>query len=244
MDDRLQGRIALVTGASRGIGREIALELARCGADVAVNYRSDAQAADSICVRIKELGRRAVAVRANVALTGEVERMVETVRRELGPVTVLVNNAGIGTRRSLEEIDEKDWDAMLAVNLKGPFLVTQAVLADMLAAAWGRIIGLSSVAAQLGGVVGPHYAASKGGVIGLMHFYAARLAGKGITANAIAPGPIATDMAAALPELKPERQPVGRLGTVEEIASVAAMLACNGFITGQTIGVNGGLYLN
>jgi 3-oxoacyl-[acyl-carrier protein] reductase len=164
-------------------------------------------------------------------------------RQELGPITILVNNAGIGMVRSIEEITEQDWDEMLAVNLKAPFLVTQAVLPDMRTARWGRIIGLSSVAAQLGGVVGPHYAASKGGVIGLMHYYAAHLAKEGITANAIAPGPISTDMVAGLPGLRPEHIPVGRFGTTDEIAAVAVMLACNGYITGQTINVNGGRYL-
>jgi len=117
------------------------------------------------------------------------------------------------------------------------------VLPDMRAARWGRIINLSSVAAQMGGVVGPHYAASKAGVLGLTHYYAAHLAREGITANAIAPGPISTDMASALPQLTPESLPVGRFGTVEEVAQVAVMLATNGFITGQTINVNGGRYL-
>ncbi|MDA8165618.1 MAG: SDR family oxidoreductase, partial [Desulfobacteraceae bacterium] len=165
-------------------------------------------------------------------------------RRELGPVTILVNNAGLGTMRTIEEITAPDWDRMLAVNLKGPFLLTQAVLPDMRAARWGRIISISSVAAKVGGVVGPHYAASKAGVIGLMHYYAAHLAGEGITANTIAPGPVSTDMSGALPGLRPELQPVGRFGTVEEIAEVAAMLALNGYITGQTINVNGGRYLS
>jgi 3-oxoacyl-[acyl-carrier protein] reductase len=131
---------------------------------------------------------------------------------------------------------------MLGVNLKGTFLVTQAVLPDMRAAHWGRIISLSSAAAQTGGVVGPHYAASKGGIIGLMHYYAAHLAKEGITANTIAPGPISTDMAAALPQLRPDVIPVGRFGTPGEIAGVAVLLAFNGYLTGQTINVNGGRY--
>jgi 3-oxoacyl-[acyl-carrier protein] reductase len=169
--------------------------------------------------------------------------MVETARREMGPITILVNNAGIGLARPIDQITEEDWDQMLAVNLKAPFLVTQAVLPYMRRARWGRIIALSSVAAQLGGVIGPHYAASKGGVVGLMHYYAAQLAGEGITANAIAPGPISTDMIEALPNLRPDLIPVGRFGSAEEVAQVAVMLACNGYITGQTINVNGGRYL-
>jgi 3-oxoacyl-[acyl-carrier protein] reductase len=169
--------------------------------------------------------------------------MVELIRRELGPITILVNNAGIGMARTIEDITEKDWDEMLAVNLKAPFLVTQAVVPEMRTAKWGRIIGLSSAAAQMGGVVGPHYAASKGGIIGLMHYYAAHLAKEGITANAIAPGPISTDMATLLPQLRPDLIPVGRFGTAGEVAEVAVILACNGYITGQTININGGRYL-
>lgn len=243
MSDQLSGRIALVTGASRGIGRAIAVALAQKGADVAVNYHSNESAALDVGAHIRNLGRRALPVRGDVAQASDVARIVEMVRRELGPITILVNNAGIGMVRTIEDITEKDWDEMLAVNLKASFLVTQAVVPDMRAARWGRIIGLSSVAAQMGGVVGPHYAASKGGIVGLMHYYAAHLAREGITANAIAPGPISTDMAAGLPQLRPDLIPVGRFGTAEEVAEVAAMLACNGYITGQTINVNGGRYL-
>lgn len=244
MSNELCGRIALVTGASRGIGRAIAVALAQTGADVAVNYHHNEDAALTVCARIREIGRRSVPAQGNVAKAPEVERLVETVHRELGPITILVNNAGIGTMRSIEDMTEQDWDGMLEINLKAPFLVTQAVLPDMRAARWGRIINLSSVAAQMGGAVGPHYAASKGGVIGLMHYYAAHLAAEGITANAIAPGPISTDMIAGLPQLRPDLIPVGRFGTTEEIATVAVMLACNGYLTGQTINVNGGRYLS
>jgi 3-oxoacyl-[acyl-carrier protein] reductase len=243
MVNELTGRIALVTGASRGIGRAIAVALARTGADVAVNYHSDESAAREVCAQIRGIGRRALPVQGDVARASDVAHMVEMVRRELGPITILVNNAGIGMVRTIEDVTEKDWDEMLAVNLKAPFLVTQAVLPDMRTAQWGRIIGLSSVAAQMGGIVGPHYSASKGGIVGLMHYYAAHLAKEGITANAISPGPISTDMGAALPQLRPDLIPVGRFGTVEEIAEVAVMLARNGYITGQTINVNGGRYL-
>jgi len=243
MSNELDGRIALVTGASRGIGRAIAVALAHTGADVAVNYHNSESAAQDVCAQIREVGRRAILVQGNVARASDVAQMVEQIHLELGPITILVNNAGIGLARTSEEITEQDWDEMLAINLKAPFLVTQAVLPDMRAARWGRIIGLSSVAAQMGGVVGPHYAASKAGIIGLMHYYSANLAKEGITANAIAPGPISTDMAAALPQLRPELMPVGRFGTAEEVAEVALMLACNGYITGQTININGGRYL-
>lgn len=240
--DLLNGRVALVTGSSRGIGRAIALALAREGADIAVNYRNNGEMANEVCVEIEKLGRRAVKVKADVANEAEVTSMIKTIRRELGPISILVNNAGIGRIRSIEEITEADWDDMVATNLKAAFLVTQTVLPDMRARRWGRIIGLSSVAAQMGGVVGPHYAASKGGVQSLMHYYAGHLAKEGITANSIAPGPVSTDMAAELPQLKPETIPVGRFGTPDEIAEVAVMLVCNGYITGQTINVNGGRY--
>jgi 3-oxoacyl-[acyl-carrier protein] reductase len=240
--DHLNGRVALVTGASRGIGRAIALALAREGADIAVNYRSNEGAAAEVCAEVERLGRKAIMVKADVANETEVTAMIKTIRRELGPISILVNNAGIGRMRSIDEITEADWDEMVATNLKATFLVTQTVLPDMRARRWGRIIGLSSVAAQMGGVVGPHYAASKGGVQGLMHYYAGNLAKEGITAISVAPGPVATDMAAELPQLKPESIPIGRFGTPDEIAEVAVMLACNGYITGQTINVNGGRY--
>jgi len=243
MHKELNGRIALVTGASRGIGRAIAVALGRLGADVAVNYRENESDARRVCDQLRDEGVRAFPVQGDVAQSADVDRMITRIRRELGPVTILVNNAGIGKVRTIEEMSRQDWDETLAINLTASFLVTQAVLPDMRAAGWGRIIGLSSAAAQVGGVVGPHYAASKAGIIGLMHYYAAHLAGEGITANTIAPGPVTTDMSAALPQLRPDLIPVGRFGTVEEVAEVAAMLVCNGFITGQTINVNGGRYL-
>ncbi len=244
MKKELAGRIALVTGASRGIGRAIAIALAGAGADVAVNYRSKADEARKVCREIEKLGRRGIAVQADVGRTTAVAGLVERVQREFGTVAILVNNAGVGRMRTIEEITEEDWDEMLAVNLKAAFLATQAVLPAMRAAGWGRIINISSVAAQMGGVVGPHYAASKAGILGLMRYYAAHLAREGITVNAIAPGPIDTDMLAALPQLRPDLIPVGRLGTAEEVADAALMLARNGYITGQTIGVNGGRYIS
>ncbi len=242
MGKELGGRIALVTGASRGIGRAISTALAGAGADVAVNYRSNEGEARKVCREIEGLGRRSIAVQADVGRTAEVTGLVERVQRELGAVSILVNNAGVGGLRTIEEITEEDWDGMLAVNLKAAFLATQAVLPAMRAARWGRIINISSVAAQMGGVVGPHYAASKAGILGLTRYYTAHLAREGITVNAIAPGPITTDMLASLPELRPDLIPVGRLGRAEEVADAALMLARNGYITGQTININGGWY--
>ncbi len=244
MSNELQGKVALVTGASRGIGRAIAIALAHAGADVAVNFVSREADARKVCLEIKSIGRRTLAVRADVSVSTEVAKMVEQIEKELGPISILVNNAGISRPQPVDQITERDWDEILTVNLKSMFLVTQAALAGMRKRRWGRIINLSSVAAQLGGVVGPHYAASKAGCLGLTHSYAALLAGEGITANAIAPALIETEMVTGNLKATPERIPLGRFGNVEEVAAVAVMLACNGYITGQTINVNGGWYMS
>jgi 3-oxoacyl-[acyl-carrier protein] reductase len=242
--DDITGKVALVTGASRGIGRAIAVALARAGADVAVNFRSREAEAQAVAREIGSLGRRSIAVRADVSRSEEVEGVVKTVETELGATAILVNNAGVSRPQALAEISERDWDELIAVNLKSCFLVTQAVLPAMRARRWGRIINLSSVAAQLGGVVGPHYAASKAGILGLTHSYAALLAKEGITANAIAPALILTEMVTSNLRARADLIPVGRLGEVEEVAEVAVMLARNGYLTGQTISVNGGWYMS
>lgn len=187
--DSLTGKIALVTGASRGIGKAIAISLAKAGCDIAVNYRTKEQEAQEVCDMIQKLGRRAVAVGADVSKSQDVNRMIDIVEKELGTISILVNNAGIAKTKTIAEITEKDWDEMMDINLKSAFLVSQRVLPNMRAKKWGRIINLSSVAAQMGGVVGPHYSASKAGVIGLTHSYAILLAKEGITVNTIAPVP-------------------------------------------------------
>jgi 3-oxoacyl-[acyl-carrier protein] reductase len=244
MMNELADNIALVTGSSRGIGRAIALALANAGADVVVNYRVHESEARQVSQQIEEFGHRSLAICADVSITSEVTSLIRTIETELGLVTILVNNAAIARPQPLEEITEQDWDELITVNLKSVFLVTQAVLPNMRAQRWGRIINLSSVAAQLGGVVGPHYAASKAGIIGLTHSYACLLAKEGVTVNAIAPALIATDMVTNNLKATPERIPVGRFGSVEEVAEVAVMLARNGYITGQTINVNGGWYMS
>jgi 3-oxoacyl-[acyl-carrier protein] reductase len=240
----LDGKVALVTGASRGLGRAIAIALAEAGADVAINYQFAAAAAKEVERSVQALGRRALLVQADVSNVTEVSRMVDAVERSLGAPLILVNNAGIARVQPLEEITERDWDEILTVNLKSVFLVTQRVLPAMRAAKFGRIINLSSVAAQVGGVVGPHYAASKAGMIGITHSYASLLAKEGITANAIAPALIDTDMVRANLRARKDIIPVGRFGESEEVASVAVMLASNAYITGQTINVNGGWYMS
>jgi len=244
MLDNLNGKVALVTGASRGIGRAVAIALGAAGADVAVNFHRQEAEAQKTCAAIKKAGRRAVAVKADVSQASEVVRMVAAVESELGPVDILVNNAGIVSHKPLAEITEADWDEMLAVNLKSAFLVTQQVLGGMRDRGWGRIMFLSSVAAQTGGITGPHYAASKAGVLGLTHSYARHLFKEGITVNALSPALIETDMVTANLKASPAAIPIGRFGTPEEVADVAVMLAKNGYITGQTININGGWYMS
>jgi 3-oxoacyl-[acyl-carrier protein] reductase len=240
----LNEKVALVTGASRGLGRAIALALAEAGADVGVNYREREREAAELGAAIEATGRRAVVLQADVSEAAAVDRLVSAVEQQLGPVTIVINNAGIARPQRVEDITESDFDDMIRVNLKSAFLVTQRVLSSMRAARFGRIINLTSVAAQVGGVVGPHYAASKAGMIGLTHGYANLLVREGITANAIAPALIETDMVRDNLLARRDVIPVGRFGHVDEVASVAVMLATNGYITGQTINVNGGWYMS
>jgi 3-oxoacyl-[acyl-carrier protein] reductase len=240
----LKNRVALVTGASRGIGAGIAIALAEAGADVAVNYRERVEAAEEVCAQIRALGRRSLAIQADVSVGSEVRSMVAEVERELGPIDILVNNAAIAFSRKLEEITEADWDLVLNVNAKSMFLVTQAVIAGMRQRKWGRIINLSSVAAQTGGAVGAHYAASKAAMIGFTHSCATAFVKEGITSNAIAPALIETDMVTNNPNASPSLIPMGHYGAVDDVTSIAVMLATNDYMTGQTISVNGGWYFS
>jgi 3-oxoacyl-[acyl-carrier protein] reductase len=239
----LKSRVALVTGASRGIGAGIAVALAAAGADVAINYREQGVAAQSVCAEIASLGQKAIALQADVSRAEEITRMVLEVEASLGKVDILVNNAAIAQPRPFEEITESEWDEILRVNLKSVFLVTQAVIAGMRKRKWGRIINLGSVAAQTGGAVGAHYAASKAGIIGLTHSCASSFIKDGITVNAIAPALIETDMVTSNPNASPRLIPMGHFGKVDDVASIAVMLAGNEYITGQTISVNGGWYM-
>jgi 3-oxoacyl-[acyl-carrier protein] reductase len=209
-----------------------------------VNYREREREAEEVGAAIEATGRRAVVLQADVSEAAAVDSLVSAVEQQLGPVTIVVNNAGIARPQRVEDITESDFDDMIRVNLKSAFLVTQRVLSSMRAARFGRIINLTSVAAQVGGVVGPHYAASKAGMIGLTHGYANLLVREGITANAIAPALIETDMVRDNLLARRDVIPVGRFGHVDEVASVAVMLATNGYITGQTINVNGGWYMS
>ena len=242
--ETLLGKFVLVTGGSRGIGAATCIALARAGCDVAVNFRTHAAEAEKVCAEIRGLGRRAVGIHADVSNSKEVRRMMAEIAEGFESVSILVNNAGVACPQKVEDITENDWDKLIDTNLKSAFLVTQAVLPAMRKHRWGRIINMSSVAAQTGGLVGPHYAASKAGMLGLTHSYASLLAKEGITVNTIAPALIATEMVTANPRATPDLIPVGRFGTPEEVAGVAVTLAENAYITGQTININGGWYFS
>ncbi len=238
----LKNKIALVTGASRGIGRAIALSLSRKGAKVAVNFHSSEKEAKALCSQIEEEGGIAIAVKADVSESTEVNTMLKEIKNRFGNVEILVNNAGIAKKQLIENVSAEDFDTTLKVNLRSGFLVTQAVLPAMRKQKWGRIIFISSVAAQTGGVVAVDYAASKAGQLGMMRHYAKNLAAEGITSNAISPALIETDMVKDLEGVNPEVIPVKRFGKVEEVASMALEIINNGYITGQTFNVDGGMY--
>jgi len=239
----LPGRIALVTGGGRGIGKAIALALADAGCDVAVNYVRRKADADASCEEIRAKGRRALAIKGDVSQSADVIALVSAVEAGMGAVDILVNNAGRVAFESIEQMTEASWNDIIQVNLSSVFLMTQAVLPGMRARKWGRIINLTSVAAQAGSMMAVHYSAAKAGVIAATKSYARMLAKEGVTVNAISPALIATEMVASNPNVKPDMIPVGRFGRVEECGDVAVLLAGNPYITGQTIGVNGGMYL-
>jgi 3-oxoacyl-[acyl-carrier protein] reductase len=237
----LKNRVALVTGGSRGIGEAIAIALAKAGAAVAINYRERSQEAAAVVENIQRNGGRAAAIAADVSLAGAVQGMISDVESRLGPIDILVNNAGIAVSRGLDDITEEDFDRTVAVNLKSAFLCTQGVLAGMRRRRWGRIVNISSIAARGAGSVSVAYNASKAGMEGLTRGYASRLAPEGVTVNAVAPGLIDTEMGKPLIEAGViARIPVGRSGTGEEIAQAVMLLVRDGYITGQTLAVNGG----
>jgi len=236
----LNGRIALVTGASRGIGAAIAIALAEAGAAVAVNYRERAGEADAVVAKIKDIGGRAVAIAADVSQAAAVASMVDRTASALGPIDILVNNAGMAIVRSIDDLTESDFDMTIATNLKSAFLCTQAVVPAMRAKKWGRIVNVSSGAARGAGAIGVHYNASKAGMEGLTRGYAARLVKEGITVNAVAPSLIETDMMRGRSDLA-RNIPLGRLGRPEEVAQAVLMVIGNDYMTGQTIILNGGM---
>lgn len=250
LDDRgsLQGRVALVTGASRGIGEAIARALAQAGADVAVNYREREAAAAAVVGQIRAQGGRALAVQADVTVREEVRAMVRHTFATLGAIDILVNNAGLLQQKPFADITDEDWDRVLAVNLKAVFVCSQEVLPGMLSQGSGRIVNMASSGGQLGGPLAPHYAAGKAGVISLTRSLA-RLAAPNVAVNCISPGLIDTGMsseeiASDAGAEKLRRIPLGRVGSAAEVAASVVFLTTSApYVTGQTINVNGGFYL-
>jgi len=244
----LAGRVALVTGASRGLGRAMALAFARQGADVVVNYRESAAAADEVVSEITALGRRAIAVQGSTAEGREAcEAIVKAALDEFGKVDILVNNAGITRDDLLIRMDAEDWEAVIDTNLSGPFWMTRAVARPMMKARHGRIINMSSVAGRIGNAGQANYVAAKAGLIGLTKTTARELASRNITCNAIAPGLIDTDILIGMPEAATHAilqiTAMGKIGKVEDVAAAAVYFASDesGFVTGQVLGVDGGI---
>jgi 3-oxoacyl-[acyl-carrier protein] reductase len=245
----LAGKTALVTGSSRGIGRAIALELARLGARVVVNYRGAAEQAHAVCAEIEGQGGRAIAVGADVSLAADVDRLFAAAAEALGPVHILVNNAGVTRDNLLLRMGEADWDTVLDTNLKAAFLCTRAALRGMLRERWGRVVNVSSVSA-LGAIAGQaNYAASKAGLIALTRTLAREIGARGITVNAVAPGYVETEMTASLSaqarQQLVDRIALDRLGTAEDVAHAVAFLCSDAaaYITGHVLVVDGGLSL-
>ena len=233
----------LVTGASGGIGQAIARGLAAEGAAVALGYGSHAEPADKLAEELVAAGGLAVAIGADLSQANAPDELVDAVESSLGAVEVLVAAAGLGRRQELEEVSLDDFDEMLAVNLRAPFRLAQRTVPGMRERGFGRVLFFSSVAAFTGGVVGPHYAASKAGLHGLTHFLASRLASSGVTVNALAPALITeTRMLPGDPQELRARVPVGRLGRPEEVADLALAILRNPYMTNQVVGLDGGIY--
>jgi len=242
----LHGHVALITGASSGIGYATALRMAELGADIVIGYERKEQAAHALARHIRQMGRRAIVAYGNLSEPGDVHTLVNKAESEFGPIDILVSNAGMGSQKRLEDITLEEWDLTIEVNLRAAFLLAQRITPGMRERHWGRVIFVSSVAAFTGGIVGPHYAASKAGLLGLMHSLAASLAPHGVTVNAVAPALIAeTGMLPGGPGAEQElisRIPVGRLGKPEDVVEAIMLLVVNSYMTNHTLLVDGGMY--
>ncbi|MCG3090134.1 3-oxoacyl-[acyl-carrier-protein] reductase [Sporosarcina cyprini] len=246
---KFDGKTAIVTGASRGIGREIALRLAKEGANVVVNYSGSQGKAEEVVAEITSSGGQAISVQANVADAESVKAMMDETMKQFGSIDYLVNNAGITRDNLLMRMKEDEWDDVMAINLKGVFLCTKAVTRQMMKQRAGRIVNVASIVGVSGNPGQANYVAAKAGVIGLTKTTAKELASRNITVNAVAPGFITTDMTDALPEdVKTQMLstiPLGKLGDPQDVANVVAFLLSDeaAYITGQTIHVDGGMVM-
>lgn len=246
---QLEGKVALVTGGSRGIGRSIALTLASRGADVAINFAGNVEAAEKTVAEIEAMGRKAIMIKTDVADTEACAAMIDEVVEKLGKIDILVNNAGITRDTLLMRMKEADWDAVLNTNLKSVYNCTKAAIKYMMKARSGRIVNISSVVGAMGNAGQANYAAAKAGMLGFTKAVAKETAARGITVNAVAPGFISTDMTAVLSEKVVDNLkagiPMGRLGEPEDIANAVAFLVSDdaAYITGQTLHVNGGMLM-
>lgn len=249
MEEHLENNVALVTGSGRGIGRAIALELAKRGCDVVVNDDKNLQEGIEVVDEIKKIGQRALHIQADVSYPDQVEKMIETVLDEFGRIDILVNNAGIAMDKKLENMSIEQWDRVIAVNLTGTFNCTKAVIRFMKEQGGGKIINIASVVGEIGNFGQANYAASKGGVIAFTKTVAKEYAKYGVLVNAIAPGFINTKMVEGIPQKVIqkilEQIPLGRLGEPEEVAKLVGFLASDNanYITGQVIRINGGMYM-
>ncbi len=245
----MEGRVALVTGGGRGIGRAIAVRLAESGTKVAVSYRTNDEAAEETARLVREAGAECELFKSDVASSDDVAALIKGVSEAFGPVEILVNNAGTTRDNIMMRMKDAQFDEVIATNLKGTYLCTRAVLRGMVRARWGRIISVSSVVGLIGNAGQANYAASKAGIIGFTKSIAREVGNRGITANTVAPGYIKTELTAGLPEEITERVlgqvPIGRLGEPEEVAEVVAFLAGEGaaYVTGQTLAVDGGMVM-